>query len=334
MVEYWSGARSRLPEGAMRMFGPDATGVGWVMQYILADTTGRLNLAELRSLQDWVVKPALTAVAGVAEIASLGGYEKQYQVTVHPVKLQAYGIPPERGVQAVQASNRDVGGRVLELGGTEYVVRGRGRFQGLGDIASVALATDAGGAPVTVSDVADVQVGPELRRGITDLDGDDFHEIWLCSQAEDWLRRQRAAAPDSPFACVLSLPGPHPGYVVPERYAALYSMALPLSVSTEMAPAIATVESLHRTAPDLVVADAPDRLVERLADQHGVPLVRGGASLPQAARLLTLLDVEGAAVRIEKLDDWEPNYGRPAEAQARWEAAHGRGLPDPAGGAR
>jgi len=171
VLEYLSGAQGRLPEGAMPMLGPDATGVGWVMQYILADTTGRLNLAELRSLQDWVVKPALTAVAGVAEIASLGGYEKQYQVTVDPVKLQAYGIPPERVVQAVQASNRDVGGRVLELGGTEYVVRGRGRFQGLGDIASVALATDAGGAPVTVSDVADVQVGPELRRGITDLDG-------------------------------------------------------------------------------------------------------------------------------------------------------------------
>ena len=171
VLEYLNAAQGRLPEGAMPMLGPDATGVGWVMQYILADTTGRLNLAELRSLQDWVVKPALTAVAGVAEIASLGGYEKQYQVTVDPVKLQAYGIPLERVVQAVQASNRDVGGRVLELGGTEYVVRGRGRFQAMGDIASVALATDASGAPVTVSDVADVQVGPELRRGITDLDG-------------------------------------------------------------------------------------------------------------------------------------------------------------------
>ena len=118
-----------------------------------------------------------------------------------------------------------------------------------------------------------------------------------------------------------------------ELYAAVYRMALPLRVGTEMAPAIATVESLHRVAPDLVVADAPERLVERLADQFGVPLVRGGASLPLAGRLLTLLDVEGAAVRIEKLDDWEPHYGRPAEAQARWEAAHGRALPDPAGGA-
>jgi tRNA A37 threonylcarbamoyladenosine modification protein TsaB len=119
-----------------------------------------------------------------------------------------------------------------------------------------------------------------------------------------------------------------------ELYAAVYRMALPISVRTEMAPVIATVESLHRIGPDLVVADAPDRLVERLADQYAVPLVRGGASLPQAIRLLTLLDAEGGAVRIEKLDDWEPNYGRPAEAQARWEAAHGRALSDPASGAR
>jgi Cu(I)/Ag(I) efflux system membrane protein CusA/SilA len=171
VLEYLNAAQGRLPEGTMPMLGPDATGVGWVLQYILADTTGRLNLAELRSLQDWVVKPALTAVPGVAEIASLGGYEKQYQVTVDPLKLQAYGIALDRVVEALRASNRDVGGRVLELGGTEYVVRGRGRFEGTADIGSVALATGPAGSPVTVGDVADVQIGPELRRGITDLSG-------------------------------------------------------------------------------------------------------------------------------------------------------------------
>jgi Cu(I)/Ag(I) efflux system membrane protein CusA/SilA len=171
VLEYLNAAQGRLPEGAMPMLGPDATGVGWVMQYILADTAGLLNLAQLRSLQDWVVKPALTAVPGVAEIASLGGYEKQYQVTIDPVKLQAYGIPLERVVQAIQASNRDVGGRVLELGGTEYVVRGEGRFQGMDDIASVVLATGPAGSPVTVGDIARVQTGPELRRGIADLSG-------------------------------------------------------------------------------------------------------------------------------------------------------------------
>jgi Cu(I)/Ag(I) efflux system membrane protein CusA/SilA len=171
VLEYLSAAQGRLPDEAMPMLGPDATGVGWVVQYVLADTSGRLNLAELRSLQDWIVKPALTAVPGVAEIASLGGYEKQYQVTVDPARLQAYGIPLDRVVQAVQASNRDVGGRVLELGGTEYVVRGRGRFRSTADIASVTLATGPGGSPVTVADVADVSIGPEIRRGITDLGG-------------------------------------------------------------------------------------------------------------------------------------------------------------------
>ncbi len=171
VLEYLNGVRERLPEGAMPMLGPDATGVGWVMQYILADTTGRLNLAELRSLQDWTVRPALTAVPGVAEIASFGGFEKQYQVVVDPAKLLAYDIPIERVVSAVRASNQDVGGRVLEMGGTEYVVRGRGRFDSTADMASVVLGTGPGGTPVTVGDVGRVQIGPEIRRGIAELGG-------------------------------------------------------------------------------------------------------------------------------------------------------------------
>jgi copper/silver efflux system protein len=171
VLEYLNGVRDRLPEDAMPMLGPDATGVGWVMQYILADTSGTLNLAQLRSLQDWTVRPALTAVPGVAEIASFGGFERQYQVEADPAKLLAYGIPMARVVEAVEASNQDVGGRVLEMGGTEYVVRGRGRFAGLQDIRSVALGTGPGGVPVTVGDVANVQIGPEIRRGISDLNG-------------------------------------------------------------------------------------------------------------------------------------------------------------------
>ena len=171
VVEYLNGVRDRLPEGAMPMLGPDATGVGWVMQYILADTSGKLNLAELRGLQDWTVRPALTAVPGVAEIASLGGFEKQYQIEVDPAKLRAYNVTVSAVVDAVKASNRDVGGRVLEMGGTEFVVRGRGRFRSLDDMRSVALGSGPGGTPVTVGDVANVQIGPEIRRGITDLNG-------------------------------------------------------------------------------------------------------------------------------------------------------------------
>jgi copper/silver efflux system protein len=171
VLEYLNGARGRLPADAMPMLGPDATGVGWVMQYILADTSGHSTLADLRSIQDWTVRPALTAVPGVAEIAALGGFEKQYQVEVNPAKLAGYGIPLSTVVSAVQSSNADVGGRVLELGGTEYVVRGRGRFRSLEDIRSVALGAPTNGTPVTVGDVATVQLGPDQRRGVAELDG-------------------------------------------------------------------------------------------------------------------------------------------------------------------
>ncbi len=171
VLEYLNGVRDKLPTGAMPMLGPDATGVGWVMQYILADTTGTRNLADLRALQDFVVRPALTAVPGVSEIASLGGFEKEYQVQVDPAKLLAFNVPIARVVQALRASNQDVGGRVLAMGGTEYVVRGRGRFASLDDMRSVLLVTGSGGTPVTIGDVATVHVGPALRRGIAELNG-------------------------------------------------------------------------------------------------------------------------------------------------------------------
>jgi len=171
VLEYLNSVRGKLPEGANTTLGPDATGVGWVMQYILADTSGRLNLAQLRGLQDWTVRPALTAVPGVAEIASFGGFEKQYQVDVDPTKLLAFNIPLSKVAEAVRGSNADVGGRVLEMGGTEMVVRGRGRFRSLDDIRAVAIGSGPGGTPITVGDVANVQIGPEIRRGISDLDG-------------------------------------------------------------------------------------------------------------------------------------------------------------------
>jgi Cu(I)/Ag(I) efflux system membrane protein CusA/SilA len=169
VLEYLNGARERLPDDTSPMLGPDATGVGWVMQYILADTSGQLNLAQLRALQDWTVRPALTAVPGVSEIASLGGYEKQYQVEVDPAKLLAYSISIDRVIRAVRASNQDVGGRVIEMGGSEYVVQGVGRFGSLEDIRAVPIGIGPGGVPVTVGDIATVTLGPEIRRGIADF---------------------------------------------------------------------------------------------------------------------------------------------------------------------
>ena len=171
VLEYLNGVRDKLPNGAQPVLGPDATGVGWVMQYILADTSGKLNLAQLRGLQDWTVRPALTAVPGVAEIASFGGFEKQYQIEVDPAKLLAYRIPISKVTDAVRASNEDVGGRVIEMAGSEYVVRARGRFQSIDDIRKVSIGAGPGGTPITVGDVANVQIGPEIRRGIADLNG-------------------------------------------------------------------------------------------------------------------------------------------------------------------
>ncbi len=171
VLEYLNGARDKLPAGAIPVLGPDATGVGWIMQYIIADTSGTRNLADLRALQDFVVRPALTAVSGVAEIASLGGFEKEYQVQVDPAKLLAFNLPISDVVEALRASNQDAGGRVLAMGGTEYVVRGRGRIASLDDLRAVVLSTGTSGIPVTVGDVATVQVGPALRRGIAELNG-------------------------------------------------------------------------------------------------------------------------------------------------------------------
>ena len=171
VLEYLNGIRSRLPGTAMPTLGPDATGVGWVMQYILADTSGRLNLSDLRALQDFRVRPALTAVGGVAEVASLGGFEREYQVQVDPVRLQALNVTLPMVATAVRTSNQDIGGRALEMGGTEYVVRGRGRFTSLDDIRAVTVTTGADGTPITVADVGTVATGPALRRGITDVDG-------------------------------------------------------------------------------------------------------------------------------------------------------------------
>lgn len=169
VLEYLNGLGDRLPEEVQPQLGPDATGVGWVMQYVLVDRSGTLNNAELRSLQDWSVRYQLTAVPGVSEIATLGGYEKQYQVELEPERLLAYGIPVPRVLKAIRESNLDVGGRVLELGGSEYMVRGLGYLGSVEDVEAVAVGVGEGGTPVTVGDVARVQLGPEIRRGIADV---------------------------------------------------------------------------------------------------------------------------------------------------------------------
>lgn len=171
VLEYLGGVRAQLPEGVEPQLGPDATGVGWVFQYALVDRTGRHDLAQLRSLQDWNVRYALQSVPGVAEVASVGGFVRQYQVDVDPNRLVAYGIAIGEVMDAVRASNEEAGGQSLELAGHEYVVRGRGYLRGVEDIRRIPLRAEAGGVPVRIEDVAEVSVGPEARRGIAELDG-------------------------------------------------------------------------------------------------------------------------------------------------------------------
>ncbi|MGA2600139.1 MAG: efflux RND transporter permease subunit, partial [Bryobacteraceae bacterium] len=171
-IEYLQAVLPRLPQGVKTELGPDATGVGWVFQYALIDTQHRHNLAELRSIQDWFLQYQLRAVPGVAEVAPIGGFVRQYQVNVDPQKLQAFNVPMAKVVEAVRAGNNDVGGRLIESSGAEYMVRGRGYAKSTNDIRDIVLSTNASGTPVRVGDVGDVTLGPDLRRGVADWNGE------------------------------------------------------------------------------------------------------------------------------------------------------------------
>jgi len=170
-LEYLSKILPSLPEGVRTELGPDATGVGWVYQYALVDESGRHDLADLRAFQDWRLRPWLQSVPGVAEVAAFGGFQKQYQVELDPVKLAAHGLSTEKVVAAIRDGNEDVGGRLLELAGTEYMIRGRGYARSVEDIGAIAVDRDERGVPILVSSLGRVAIGPDLRRGIGDLDG-------------------------------------------------------------------------------------------------------------------------------------------------------------------
>ena len=172
VLEYLNGLQGRLPGGVTPVLGPDATGVGWAFQYALVDRTGRHDLARLRALNDWSVQYMLRSVTGVAEVAPIGGYVKQYQIEVDPNALLAYNMPIDMVIAAVRKSNNDVGGRVVEWSGREYMVRGRGYIQNVDDIEQVSLGAKRDGTPVLVKDVARVQIGPDMRRGVADLNGE------------------------------------------------------------------------------------------------------------------------------------------------------------------
>jgi Cu(I)/Ag(I) efflux system membrane protein CusA/SilA len=170
-LEYLSGVLGRMPDGVKTEIGPDATSLGWIFQYALVDSSGQHSLSELRSLQDWFLGYRLRSVPGVADVAPVGGFTKQYQINVDPNRLRAYGIPILQVAEAVRQGNDDSSARMLDFGGTEYIIRGRGYANSIQDFANIVVATPADGTPIRISDLGEVVEGPDLRRGIADLDG-------------------------------------------------------------------------------------------------------------------------------------------------------------------
>ena len=172
VLEYLNQVSASLPTAASSSLGPDATGVGWVFEYALVDRSGQHDLAQLRSLQDWFLKYELQTVPGVAEVATIGGMVRQYQVVVDPDKLRAFGVTLARLKQAIQQGNQETGGSVIEMGEAEYMVRATGYLEGIEDLAAIPLGVNEHGTPLLLSDVAEIRIGPQIRRGIADLDGE------------------------------------------------------------------------------------------------------------------------------------------------------------------
>ncbi len=172
VLEYLSQVASRLPPEASSALGPDATGVGWVYEYALKDPTGKTDLSQLRSLQDWFLKYELQTVPGVSEVATLGGMVKQYQVVLDPDRLRAYGIPLQKVSMAIKMANQEVGGSVIEMAEAEYMIRATGYITGIKDLQQIPLGVNKRGTPILLKDVADIRLGPQMRRGIADLDGE------------------------------------------------------------------------------------------------------------------------------------------------------------------
>ena len=172
VLEYLNQVQGRLPASAKPSLGPDATGVGWIYEYALVDRSGRHDLSQLRGLQDWFLRYELKTVPGVAEVASIGGMVRQYQVVLDPTKLAAYGVTHGQAVEAIRRANQEAGGSVLELGEAEYMVRASGYLKSLDDFRAIPLRTATGGVPVRLGDIATIQLGPEMRRGIAELNGE------------------------------------------------------------------------------------------------------------------------------------------------------------------
>ena len=319
VLEYLSKIQPLLPEGVKTEIGPDATGVGWVFQYALVDDTGKLSSADLRSIQDWNIRYRLQAVPGVAEVASLGGFVKQYQITVDPARLRSYGIGIQDVVEAVRRSNAEVGGRLLEISGREFMVRARGYVKKPEDLESVVLKT-VQGTPVLVRDVGQVALGPEIRRGVSDLDGrgDVAGGIVVMRHGEnarDVIARVRARLDE----LAPSLP---PGVRIVTTYdrstliqRAIDTLKHELLLEMLIVSLVILVFLWHIPSAIVPIVTIPIAVLLAFIPMHAMGLSSNIMSLAGIAISIGVL-VDGAIVEVEnaykKLEVWHHN-GRPGD---------------------
>ncbi len=317
VLEYLNFAAKRLPQGVTPALGPDASGVGWVYEYAVLGA--QRTLAELRSIQDWIIRYNLVTAKGVSEVASVGGFEKQYQVVVDPRKLQALGIPLDRVSDAIRASNRDVGGRTIEMSETEYMVRGRGYIRNIQDLANVMLKADVGGSgtAVFIKDVARIEIGPEERRGIAEMDGtgevvggialkrDGVDALTAIDNIKAKLEEIRAGLPE--------------GVTVQPVYdrsqligAAIHTLRHTLLEESLIVAAVCIVFLLHIRSALVAIITLPIGILMAFAGMHALGIGSnimslGGIAIALGAMVdAAIVMIENAHKHVERLKPGEP----------------------------
>lgn len=324
ILEYLQSVGSKMPAGVTPQLGPDATSLGWGFSYALVDEGNRYDLGQLRSLEDYTLKLSLESVPGVAQVASLGGYVKQYQVTVDPGRLQSQGIPLSRVIEAVRGSNTEVEGRVLEFSGIEYMVRGRGYLTGAADLEEISLGRNARGAPVWLKDVATVRIGPEIRRGAADLDGRGevvggvvvvrFGENVLSVIERVKEKIARDIAPTLPEG-VRIVPTYDRSDLIKRSVATLTEEIVKLTIAVS---AVCIVFLFHLPSALVVILTLPVAILMAFICMHALGVSSNIMSLSGIAIAIGAM-VDASIIMVEnahkRLEDWEA-AGRPGDRAA------------------
>ncbi len=318
VLEYLSKITSRLPEGVKTELGPDATGVGWVLQYALVDKSGKHDLGDLRSFQDWHLRYWLQAVPGVAEVASAGGFVKQYQITVDPRKLLAYHIPITKVIEAVRQGNQETGGRLVEFTGAEYMIRGHGYVKSIEDLERIGLGADVNGTPIIVKDVARVVLGGDIRRGVLDLNGqgDVVGGTIVMRQGENALKvidavkaKFKAIEPSLPAGVKIEITYDRSDLIL----RAMEHLKKQLLEEMLIVSLVILVFLWHLPSAFIPIVTIPVAVLISFIPLLGMKLTSNIMSLAGIAISIGIL-VDGAIVQMEnvykRLEEWEANGRR------------------------